>query len=354
MSNKTRRLEKRAIVSTIVVAVLGASQVATVQAQDPTMITGPDACLDCHEAAHGAWSAMKHQTSYRRFHTLDETKEVLSNLGLRSPRRAFCVDCHYTQQQAEGRSRARTIAGVSCESCHGAAREWLDVHNNFGTTAGGEKATETTESPEHKRMRLQQTAELGMIRPDRPYHLASNCLQCHTVPNEELVAKGGHTAGSEFELVAWLSGEVRHNFQRSADEDNRAVARDYNPQHRRRVLYVLGQVADLEHALRGLAAATTEGAYATAMKDRVTAAMGRLEEIRGRAPSIAAGIGEVLGAAGRVTLAPNNKAELAAAADAVKARGEGMAVGTDGSDLAGLDPLLPAVGQYKGTAYQGQ
>lgn len=80
-------------------------------------------------------------------------------------------------QQAQDDPRPKAIAGVSCESCHGAAKAWLGVHNDYGTDATGEKATRETELSAHRTMRLEQSARLGMIRPNRPYVVAENCFQ---------------------------------------------------------------------------------------------------------------------------------------------------------------------------------
>jgi len=46
------------------------------------------------------------------------------------------------------RSDIRPSPGVSCESCHGAAKRWLTIHNDYG--AG---KTRDTETPEHKEKR---------------------------------------------------------------------------------------------------------------------------------------------------------------------------------------------------------
>ncbi len=325
----------------VIASLLNFILVVALVAQDPTKIAGPDACQECHEAAFQVLEATKHQSSYRTFHTQDEVRPILERLGLRSARRAFCVDCHYTSQQAEGRRTARTIAGVSCESCHSPAADWLDVHNNYELDASGERATRETETRDHRASRLEETARLGMIRPDQPYLLAQNCFQCHTVPREELVNTGEHAAGSDFELVARLGGEVRHNFQLSNDEVNRDAARDYDPANRNRVFYVLGQMLDLEYALRGLAEATISGTYAKAMTDRAAAAMERLRAIQAAAQVIAPSIQQILDAANQADLSPDNNGPLVAAADQIRSVAQAFAAEHDGSALGSLDTLLP-------------
>ncbi len=316
--------------------------VVALAAQDPTAIVGSDACQECHEAAYQVLQDTKHQSSYRAFQTQDETRAILGRMGERSAKRAFCVDCHYTSQQAEGRRSARTIAGVSCESCHSPGAGWVDIHNNYGRDASGQRATRETETADHRATRLEESTRLGMIRPDQPYLLAQNCFQCHAVSREELVNTGEHTTGNDFELVSRLRGEVRHNFQLSNDEVNRGAARDYDASNRNRVFYVLGQMLDLEYALRGLAEATTSGTYAQAMTARAAEAMDRLRAIQAAAQGIAPSTQQILNAAGQVDLAPNNNGPLVAAADRIRTVAQAFAAEHDGSTLSALDPLVPS------------
>ncbi len=342
MGNQDRIRKCAAAVRHLVAApLLSFAFMGALFAQDPTKIAGPDECQECHEAAYQVLQDTKHQSPYRTFHSQDEAQAILERLGLRSAKRSFCVDCHYTSRQAEGQQRARTIAGVSCESCHSPAADWLDIHNNYGRDASGQRATQETETRDHRASRLKETARLGMIRPDQPYLLTQSCFQCHTVPREELVNTGEHAAGSDFELVSRLRGEVRHNFQLSNDEVNRDAAREYDPANRNRVFYVLGQMLDLEYALRGLAEATMSGTYAKAMIDRAAAAMERLRAIQAAAQVIAPSIQQILDAANQADLSPNNNGPLVAAADQIRSVAQAFAAEHDGSALGILDPLLP-------------
>src|SRR5690606_35633324 len=132
-------------------------------------------------------------------------------------------------------------AGVSCESCHGGARDWIQLHADYG----GPNVTRDTESPEHREARRSASVAAGMNTPSNLYLIARQCLSCHTVPNESLVNVGQHKAGStEFELIAWSQGSVRHNFVTAGGHANIPS----NPA-RRRVMYVVGLMADLEASL---------------------------------------------------------------------------------------------------------
>ena len=80
-----------------------------------------------------------------------------------------------------------------------------------------------------------------MIRPSSLYRLAKNCYSCHVVPQEDLVNKGGHPAGSAFELVSWSQGEVRHNTWHSKGKENVPASAA-----RKRMLYLVGLGVELE------------------------------------------------------------------------------------------------------------
>ncbi|MCZ6676340.1 MAG: multiheme c-type cytochrome [Candidatus Poribacteria bacterium] len=314
-------------------------------ARDPEKIIGPDICGICHKSEVVAWRETTHFKN-NELHRRPEAKQIASKLRIRRIKReSLCQTCHFTTQ-AKGR-RPRAIAGVSCESCHGAAADWIHIHSDYG----GGQATRETETAEHKKMRMGQTAKTGMIRPDQPYLIAENCYQCHTVPQEELVNKTGHPAGSAFELVAWLGGEVRHNFFMCDGKENREAPGDLDEANHKRVLYVVGRMLDLEYGLRGLAKATAAGTYTEAMKQRTMNAMEKLKEIQGKSQAVAPIVGEMLDETGKVKLAPNNAAELTAAAEKVKAIAQQFVAKHDGSRLADLDVLIPGKDQYKGKVY---
>ena len=316
---------------------------------DPADLLGPEQCSECHGSENAAWEATTHAQSFASMHRSPKAKEIASSLGIRRIKgNDLCQTCHYTTQ-ASSTGRLRAVEGPSCESCHGAAAEWLNLHNDYGG-----QATRETESPEHKQTRLEKTAQLGMIRPDQPYLVAANCYQCHTVPNERLVNVGGHPAGSSFELVSWLHGEVRHNFFATNGKENRGAPKDLDPDQHKRVLYVVGQMLDLEYSLRAAAQATQGGAYADAMAGRVQGAVERLNAIQGQAAEtpLAAAIGRMLKTAGGVTLEPNNRAALLAAADAVKTEAERIVADLSPGVLAALDSLIPGTDGYMGTPHE--
>ena len=136
-----------------------------------------------------------------------------------------CLTCHFTAKIIEGKEKV--ISGISCESCHGPAAKWVKIHGDYG----GKKVKKDMETPEHKAERLAKIEEAKMIRPQNLYRVAENCYQCHTVPNEKLVNVGGHKPGSNFELVSWSQGEVRHNFFNSDNKENRKASPEKKTTH---------------------------------------------------------------------------------------------------------------------------
>lgn len=305
-------------------------------AHDPAKVAGPERCGECHKSEVAAWNEMHHAKTFVEMHRRPEASEIVKNLGgKRIKQNEHCLSCHYTQGLKDGEPAA--MWGVTCESCHSQAKDWIDVHNEYG----GKGVTKEKETPEHRKARLEKTAAAGMIRPADTYHAAANCFSCHTVPDEELVNKGGHKARSEFDLVAWSQGEVRHNYFYSADKKNRPAS----PSHKR-VLYVVGKGLDLEYSLRAGAKATAPGKFLDNATKAVATAVAALKQVQAAqatpevAEMIAAGSGAVVKAA--------NAAALAKAADEVSAANQKFCKENDGSKLTSIDALIPTT--VKGTA----
>lgn len=308
------------------------------QTPDAAKVRGPEACAECHTAEMDAWKATSHYKTFNEMHRKPEAQQIATKLGIATIKReSLCVNCHYTEK-ATG-SGKDVIAGIACESCHGAGKDWIDLHGDYG----GKKVEKSMETPAHRKQRIEQSLARGMLMPDFIYPVASRCYQCHTVPNERLVNVGGHKAGSEFELVAWTEGEVRHNFQTSDKNPE-------DPPERKRVMYVIGQGLALEANLRGVSKATEKGNYATEMAKRVVAARENLKKINGlvRIPEVE----EMIAVAEKAQLKLKNESELVKAADEVGKSVQKFAVASDGKKLAALDSLLPNRSQYKGKPQQ--
>ena len=287
-------------------------------------------CGECHSLEYDTWKETPHSTGFDTMHRSKSAQSILERMDFRlAKRESLCLRCHYTATQPG--EQAKAIAGVSCESCHGAARDWENGHNDYGP--GADHSTETAE---HKAQRIQASIDAGMLRPsDNLYGVAANCFECHTVPSEELVDVGKHASGSDFELVEW-SENIRHNFlqaQWSNDESNRVPSAE-----RKRVMYVVGRMLDYEYSMRGLAEASSSGRYAKAMERRITSAVRELEKIAfiTTIPEVE----EVLKNHKNVQLGPNNKDPLLAVSDQVRSLGQAFTMNQNGSAIEPIDRLI--------------
>lgn len=297
--------------------------------EDPAAIAGADECAECHKETHRIWRLTRHHIHFDEVHRSEEGREIASKLGIRRIKGAdsLCSSCHFTMQKQKRGVRA--VAGVSCESCHGAARDWIKTHSEFS----GKK--EETETPEEEKLRWEMSEAAGMIRPGNLYALASNCYSCHVTPEEDLV-EAGHPPGSDFDLLAWSQGEVRHNVWYT--EENGEASPE-----RRRMLYLMGLAVGYEAALRALGEVRNpQGEYAARMRERAAKAREGLLAAAG-----AASVSELRQMAEAADPASADAAALAAAADAVSALAREFA-GRDGSGLGAVDSLLPAADAYVG------
>lgn len=297
-------------------------------------------CGECHKSEVAVWERTPHATGFSDLHTRDSAKEIYRKLGLRVIRRATeestpaCLQCHYTPSLRQGELRAG--AGVSCESCHGPAREWIGVHNDYGVQEADFQKAALLERPEHRQQRIEQSRAAGMRRPSDVYEVAANCFGCHTVPSEDLVNRGGHSTGSDIEFVEWSQGDIRHNFLESFKTGDGTANATRQPA-RLRVMYVVGRALDLEYSLRGVALATVDDLYFGAMSDRANNAAANLLEIVDLAPIPE--LRSILEIFDTVELKTNNRTALEAAAARVGEMTRRFIGGADPAQLTALDPL---------------
>ena len=305
---------------------------------DPHLVLGHDTCVKCHANEVKIWQQTPHARTFDELHRRPEAKEIASKLGLRSIKHeGRCVACHYTQQADPATQDIHAIAGVSCESCHGGAKNWIDLHQDYG----GADVTRLTESPAHRDKRLAESIAAGMRNPTNVYLVAQSCYRCHTTADEELVNVGGHSAGSlDFEFVSWSQGMIRHNFIASDGKHNQIST----PQ-RQRVMFVAGMIAELEASLRATALATTKATYGITAAQRAARAGARLKSVAAKVddPQVTQAV-QVFEA---VSLKLNNAEQLNRAADLIAGLGVEFAQANDGESLAALDPFIPKPDRWK-------
>jgi hypothetical protein len=308
-----------------------------VAAPDPAKIVGANACAECHKQEAEAWKATHHFKTFSEMPRKAPAKEISEKMRLRRIKsESVCLNCHFTVQQKN--NRPEVVSGISCESCHGAAQDWIKVHSGFS----GKTAKTETKAEEDARWKLAESK--GMIRRHAIYQLATNCYSCHVVPQEGLVNKGGHKAGSAFDLVSWSQGEVRHNTWYSQGKENVAANAP-----RKRMLYLVGLGVELETGLRAIGKATARKTYAFEMAKRVDRARKQLAVAAKAAPDVPE-IAEMVEFSHSAGLRLKNDQKLTAAADGVSRLLVSITGKYDGSTMAGLDGLIPKSDKFKGTA----
>ena len=313
------------------------AQGAAAEPLDPHLVLGNQTCVKCHAPEIEVWKKTPHSKTFDELHRRPEAQKIAANLGLQSIKNeGRCVACHYTPQAQPG-ANPHVIAGVSCESCHGAAKNWIDVHQDYG----GEGITRATESPQHRQARIAQSVAAGMRNPTNVYLVAQSCLRCHTTGDEELVNKGGHSVGSlEFEFVSWSQGMVRHKFVLTDGRTNETSSPE-----RLRVMFVSGMIAELEASLRATAKATQKATFGVTAAKRADRAGQRVKSVAAKVDSPV--LKQVVAAFESVTLKLNNAAELTVAADQIAELGYQFAQQSNGSELSVLDGFIPQADRYK-------
>jgi hypothetical protein len=303
---------------------------------DIDKIVGANACAECHKDVAAVWKGTHHFSTFRDMPRSKAARDIARKLKIRRIKAdALCLGCHFTQQKV--RNRTRVTAGISCESCHGAGRDWIKVHSAFSG-----KTAKDRESKTEAAARWKKSEALGMIRPRALYRLAKNCYGCHVVPREKLVNIGGHAPGSAFELVSWSQGEVRHNLWYSKGKRNAPAS-----VMRKRMMYLVGVAVEIETALRAVAVATQKKEYAIRMAHRANRSRKRMAAVA----RLLVGVPElrkIVQLSHSAGLKLNNHTALSAAADKIAAETLRLLAKYDGSAFAQLDKLIPDASQFKG------
>jgi hypothetical protein len=316
--------------------IIGFAAVGAV-ASDPAKTVGANACAECHKEEAEAWKGTHHFKTFREMPRNTKANEIAEKMGVRRIKsESLCASCHFTVQQKNNRDE--TVSGISCESCHGDGQDWIKVHSGFSGK------TVLFESKAEEKARWKLSDSKGMIRPRSFYQLAKNCYGCHVVPQEDLVNKGGHRAGSAFELVSWSQGEVLHNTWYSKGRINQPASAA-----RMRMLYLVGLGVEFETAIRGIARAKVRWLYAFEMAKRADRARKQLAAAAKAAPGVPE-IAEMVKLSYSAGLKLNNERRLTAAADEVSKQLVSITEKYDGTTMAGLDSLIPGPDKYKGTA----
>jgi hypothetical protein len=180
--------------------------------------TGPGSCASpsCHGSVSSKSDTSVWQNEYSTWVVKDKHAQaysVLSNpvavrmakiLGLQSADTApKCMACHALDVPADQRARTFDASdGVSCESCHGPASNWLGPHTTKGWTH-------------------EQSVAAGMRDLRDPVRRDENCLACHLGTREKFVDHEMIAAGHPdlyFESASFQAVMPRH-WKLATDKD---------------------------------------------------------------------------------------------------------------------------------------
>lgn len=268
--------------STVSMASLLAFVVAVcplVSANADSFYLGPKTCQECHKAEFEVWEKTKHAVGYRELHKQPKANDILAAVGgdKNVRKNATCTQCHFTMEQADASATPMAKSGTSCESCHGPASDWKDIHNNFG----GPDVTRDKEPADHKTKRIADSVKAGMTRPDSLYDIAANCMACHGLARPSLdgavqakMLAAGHPIEPDFELVRYSQGSVRHRFYPPTVDQNKEIT----PAELAR-LFVTGQAAKLVSA-NGVMTKATDAAFKDAQQKRAKSAADALAALK--------------------------------------------------------------------------
>ena len=289
-------------------------------------VKGAKLCEECHEEEFKVWSKTKHFKSFRSVHrepkdaSKPSPKKILKAVGgqKRMKRNKTCYLCHYTLQKKDAGAKHQVKSGTSCESCHGASSDYMDIHGDYG----GKDVKREAESADHKAKRIADSKAAGLIWPSMKYEIAENCMTCHGLANPDLKADdlakmlgAGHPINPEFELVKYSQGSVRHRHY----PPNMKTNAEMTPKEQAE-FFVIGQAAALVSAT-SVMSKSSEDKYIEAQKTRAENAKAAL-----------AGVPE----AADLLASPSR-------ANALK-----LAAAIAGKDLTGaVGSKLPAKGDYK-------
>ncbi len=263
--------------SALPLILLSAGLVTSFSAQaDENFSLGAASCGgECHEAELEVWESSPHNASFNKFddpsdELTEKVEAILEAVGsddmTESP---VCTNCHFTMIKETADEEAFADSGPSCESCHGSGSAFRDIHSDQDVDYD---------------QRMAKAESHGMIRPNMKFEIASNCNGCHAMARPEVdgatIAKmidAGHPIKTEFELVKYSQGSVRHRFYEPDTSVNAVMTKA-----ELEALYVEGQIAQLLAAHQGLQKSANDK-YKTAMQIRLDDAKANLSAVDGSA-----------------------------------------------------------------------
>lgn len=206
----------------------------------------------CHAAGEPWFNSAVQQNEYHVWRDSDphskayatlQTEAALGmadRLGLGEPTtEGLCLTCHANNVAPERRGREFDITnGVTCESCHGPAEEWLSTHISGATFPG-------------------DNYQAGMYPTAEPVARAQLCMSCHVGGNDTAVTHRLMAAGhprTPFELDTYTVSQPAH-FKIDNDYHARKTVSGIT------TVWATGQALHATRMLDRLAALTRHPAY---------------------------------------------------------------------------------------------
>ena len=162
--------------------------VGSLSAQARREFVGPAKCTDCHdhkdekewsEKRDGDGKGKQHLNALNQLSDAkaDTYAKALGVADVYDPK-STCVGCHATVV------RGSADFGVSCESCHGAGKDYLKPHQEKGA--------------------YQASLALGLKDTiKKPDAWLKECVSCHVLgdsPGDAALMKAGHSSGADFDF----------------------------------------------------------------------------------------------------------------------------------------------------------
>lgn len=192
-------------------------------------VLGHRDCEKCHRPAIRKWSQDEPRElgAAAHFNTAKQLEDpkgrgYAAAIGLGDPADpgGRCAECHATVV------RGRVRSGVSCESCHGPASRWVDVHDEEPYAASYRKSIPLGLADLH----------------EKPSAIAKMCADCHVTRDPALIA-AGHPSGDGFDagrslqkIVHWTSAftpdgstHATYDYAQVSAASRQAIARSASP-----------------------------------------------------------------------------------------------------------------------------
>jgi hypothetical protein len=169
-----------------VICAIAATTPADAQARRE--FVGPGKCTDCHDHRdEKEWSEKRDGDGKGKQHlnALNQLSDAKADQYAKAAgvadvydAKSMCVKCHATVV------RGSADFGVSCESCHGAGKDFLKPHQEKGA--------------------YQAAVALGMKdTKNKPETWVKDCVSCHVLgqnPGDAALMKAGHASGGDFDF----------------------------------------------------------------------------------------------------------------------------------------------------------